>query len=258
MKRSSITIAKSTQDFLPLRDIFLKELNRQFVHYSYHERGWADVFTFHDEGSLAGYGALYGNGAREKRDTVFEFYLTEAYRPAAQEIFGEFLRASKATAIASQTNDVLLASLVKKSATDIKAEAILFEDNRETDLKIPDVIFRKAKDTDKIFEHTLEPVGPYVVEWGSEVVATGGFLLHYNFPFADLFMEVRQDVRGRGLAGFLLQEIKKECYRAGRVPAARCNPDNTASKNALLKAGLKECGHLLKGKVHITKGQKID
>ena len=31
-----------------------------------------------------------------------------------------------------------------------------------------------------------------------EVVGTGGFLLHYNPPFADLYMEVREDARRRG------------------------------------------------------------
>ncbi|MGH7540453.1 MAG: GNAT family N-acetyltransferase, partial [Gemmatimonadota bacterium] len=93
----------------------------------------------------------------------------------------------------------------------------------------------------------VEPVGDYVVVSGGHVVATGGFLLHYNMPFADLYMEVREDCRRRGLATFLLQELKKECYLAGRVPAARCGLRNLASRGALTKAGLRACGFMLMG-----------
>jgi GNAT superfamily N-acetyltransferase len=82
-----------------------------------------------------------------------------------------------------------------------------------------------------------------------EVVATGGFLLLYNKPFADLYMEVREDCRRRGIASFLMQELKKECYLAGRVPAARCELRNVASRAALLKAGFCVCGFVLMGEI---------
>jgi GNAT superfamily N-acetyltransferase len=94
-----------------------------------------------------------------------------------------------------------------------------------------------------------EPVGNYVVELDGEIVATGGFFLHYNRPFADLYIEVRQDRRRRGIASYLLQELKRECYLAGRVPAARCDIRNVASRAALINAGLKVCGFMLLGKV---------
>lgn len=64
-------------------------------------------------------------------------------------------------------------------------------------------------------------------------------------------MEVREDCRRRGIGSFLLQELelKKQCYFAGRVPAARCNIRNVASLAALIKAGLRVCGFMLTGKV---------
>src|SRR5439155_1727953 len=79
----------------------------------------------------------------------------------------------------------------------------------------------RRRDDDSIFEHTGEPAGDYVLDVGGEIVATAGFMLHYNMPFADLYMEVRKDRRGRGLGSCILQEVQKECYLAGRVPAAR-------------------------------------
>jgi GNAT superfamily N-acetyltransferase len=62
-------------------------------------------------------------------------------------------------------------------------------------------------------------------------------------------MEVREEYRGKGLGSFLIQEVKRECYLAGRVPAARCNMENVASKATLLKAGLAIAGYMLMGDV---------
>lgn len=92
-------------------------------------------------------------------------------------------------------------------------------------------------------------MGDYVVELEGQVVATGGFLLHYNFPFADVYMEVEKDHHRTGVGSFLVQEIIKQCYLAGRVPAARCDLRNTASRATLTKAGMKECGFILIGQV---------
>ena len=50
------------------------------------------------------------------------------------------------------------------------------------------------------------------LELNKEVVATGGFPLHYNIPFADLYMEVRKNCRKKGFGSFLIQELKKQCY----------------------------------------------
>jgi GNAT superfamily N-acetyltransferase len=58
-------------------------------------------------------------------------------------------------------------------------------------------------------------------------------------------MEVREDYRRKGFGSFLLQELKRECYLAGRVPAARCNINNAASKASLLKAGFKIAGFMV-------------
>jgi hypothetical protein len=43
-----------------------------------------------------------------------------------------------------------------------------------------------------VFEHTVEPEGDWVVDVAGEVVAAGGHLTHYNHPYADIYMEVKQ------------------------------------------------------------------
>ncbi len=133
----------------------------------------------------------------------------------------------------------------------VRADVVLFEDHAVTEHIVPGAVVRPRRNDDQVFEHQVEPVGDYVVALSGEVIATGGFLLHYNRPFADLYMEVRGDCRGRGVGSFLLQEVKKECYLAGRVPAARCEMRNAGSRATLVKAGFRLCGFMLTGKVPV-------
>ena len=92
-----------------------------------------------------------------------------------------------------------------------------------------------------------------ITSWSVEARSwrAGDVLLHYNRPFADLYMEVRPDSRRKGYGSFLLQEVKKACYLASRVPAARCGIGNHASRPTLLKAGMRLCGFMLKGQCKI-------
>src|SRR5207342_2870093 len=63
-----------------------------------------------------------------------------------------------------------------------------------------------------------------------ETVATGGILFHYNVPYGDIYMEVAEPFRRRGLGAYLVQELKRVCYERGNVPSARCNPANIGSR----------------------------
>lgn len=117
---------------------------------------------------------------------------------------------------------------------------------------MPEARFRKATQTDanKVFEHTHEPVGDWLLEVEETIVATGGFLTHYNPPYGDLFMEVMEPYRRRGYGSYLIQELKKACYEAGCQPAARCNTRNVVSRKMMEKAGLLPCARILSGVVH--------
>ena len=90
---------------------------------------------------------------------------------------------------------------------------------------------------------------PDAVVGSGPVVATGGFLCHYNPPYGDIFMEVTEPARRQGIGSYLVQEVKRVCYEAGKKPAARCGPSNIASRRTLQKAGLLPCGRLLAGKI---------
>ena len=99
----------------------------------------------------------------------------------------------------------------------------------------------------RIFEHKVEPVGEWLVEYAGAIVATGGIATHYNLPYGDIYMEVDEPRRRRGFGSYLIQELKRVCYTLGRIPAARCNVANVASRATLQKAGLLPCARILSG-----------
>jgi GNAT superfamily N-acetyltransferase len=243
-----ITISKtSLNEIEPLRNLFLEESNFQIRYDAVHRRGWSDSYLLMMDGQPAGYGSVKGMENLADRDSIFEFYVIPSFRGNAELLFTDLVKISGATLVVCQSNEALLTSLLYKFCDDQSSDVILFKDEHPTAHRLPGVVFRKRRVEDKIFDHTSEPVGEYLLESQGSVLATGGYLLHYNFPFADLYMEVREDFRRKGLGSFLLQEIKRECYSAGRVPAARCNATNHASRATLLKAGMRIAGCMLKG-----------
>lgn len=94
----------------------------------------------------------------------------------------------------------------------------------------------------------------YVVEADGEIVASGGLMLNYNIPYADIYMQTREGYRRQGYATYIVQELKRTAYKMGRVPAARCNIGNRISQATLEKAGFRVCGFRLKGEIRSLEG----
>jgi GNAT superfamily N-acetyltransferase len=240
-------VKTSLPEILPLRNLYLQENNFQIRYNACHERGWTDSYLFTMDGKAIGYGSVKGNEKHTDRDTVFEFYVIPSFRNRSLFLFTELLSMSGAVFIECQSNDGLLTSLLHQFAKNISSGVILFKDHISTSLYVDKAIFRGRIQGEIGFEHKSEPESDFVLELDNQIVATGGFLLHYNKPFADLYMEVKESYRRRGLGSLIIQEIKKECYLAGRVPAARCDIDNIASRSTLLKGGLGIAGFMLLG-----------
>jgi GNAT superfamily N-acetyltransferase len=237
-----IIISKvSLNEVQPLRDLFLAEIDFQFVYNKCHGAGWADIYLFTIDGQQAGYGSVWGKDKREERDAIFEFYLLEPYRKFANVIFLEFHKIAGASFVECQTNDKLLTSMLFECCANIYAACILFEVAFETEMKIPGTVFEKTINNDGETE--------YILEHDGLIIATGGFVWNYNFPYIDMYYEVKEDHRRKGYGSLITQKLKKEAYLMDRVPAARCNINNKASKATLLKAGMKVCGHILIGEL---------
>jgi len=243
-------IKTGIEEIQELRSLFLWENHFQFVYNKCHENGWADTWLFIIDSKKAGYGAIWGADRREDRDAIFEFYLTMPFRKFANLIFEEFSTISGATLIECQSNDMLLSSMLYAFAKNINAEAVLFEDNFQTDLALPGVIFRREPEA----VNTDYEAAGYFLDLDGDIVASGGLMLNYNKPYADIYMEVKEPFRQKGFGSLIIQELKKESYLMGRVPSARCNINNLASKASLLKAGFKVCGAILKGEIKGKQG----
>jgi GNAT superfamily N-acetyltransferase len=251
---------------LDLRAQFLQENNFQIRYDSVHRRGWSTSWLITLDGTPIGYGSTMGQEKREVHDTIFEFYILPTHLHRAFLAFETLLAASKAIYVETQSNLTLLPTMLFTYIRDIVSHVTLFSAGPTTNLQPVNTVFgadpstqpqppgtalfRPWRDGDKAFDHTSEPTGDFVLAVNEEIVATGGFLLHYNAPFADLYMEVKPEHRQKGLGSYLIQELKRECYAAGRVPAARCNNVNTASRATLLKGGMTIAGNMLLGKIN--------
>jgi len=145
----------------------------------------------------------------------------------------------------------LLTVMLHTLAQNVTSESILFHDKLTTSLSPPGAIVRRTTPDDaaQLLSHELDSEANWVVEVERKVAAAGGVLFHYNRPYGDIYMEVVEPFRRRGLGSFLVQELKRVCYEGGNVPAARCNPKNIASRKTLQKAGFVPCGHILTGTI---------
>jgi GNAT superfamily N-acetyltransferase len=231
-----------------LRELYRQEAHCQIIRDSFLARGLADAYVILVNGRLAGYA---GVGHQYPKDRLIEFYTLPALRPFALRLFRHVLAVSQATQIEAQTNIPLMLLMLYDCARNITGGPLLFADSFATHLHCPGAVFRRAapEDAGAIFPHLYEPVGGWILAANGVVVATGDFLDHYNPPYADVHMEVSEPARRQGFGSFLVQELKRVCYEAGKQPAARCDPANIASSGALQKAGFLPCGRLLVGEV---------
>lgn len=222
------------------RELYRHEANCQIIHDSALQRKIAIPYIIEIDGQIAGYGGVWN---KYYKGRVMEFHVLPHARRIALPILRKLLSVTRATHIEAQTNIPFMLEMLHECAKSVTAENTLFQDAYVTQLACPNGVFRKMKPTDK------GPDGDWGIEVDGTIVAAGGFLTHYNPPYGDIYMNVVETERQKGYGSYLIQELKRVCYQAGKKPAARCNPDNEASRRTLEKAGLLPCGQLLVGKV---------
>jgi len=242
----------SSQSILPLRTRYREELNCQIVHDSIHRReGWTLSYLLDLGGVAVGFGSVAIAGPWKDRSTVFEFYVLPQHRSRAFDLFEAFLTASGARFFETQTNDVLLTVMLHTFAHEIASEKIVFHDKLTTAHPPNGAILRRvtSEEETRICLEQRQGGGDWLLEMDGEVAAKGGILFHYNRPYGDIYMEVTEPFRRRGLGSYLVQELKRVCYDLGAIPCARCNPANIASRRTLQRAGFVPFAHILTGSI---------
>jgi len=244
------------EDIILWRDMYRVEMACQIVHDSLHHRpGWTDEYMLFLRGTPVGYGSVVVGGPWKGTPTAYEFFVVPHERLHLFQLFQALLTASRAVEINVQSNDHLATAMVHTFARQVTSESILFHDQARTSYRPQGAIFREpsADEMREVPDDQLKWHG--VVEVEGNLAAGGGILFHYNRPYGDIYMEVSEPFRRRGLGTFLVQELKRVCYEGGHIPAARCNPANVASRRTLQRAGFVPCGHILKGLVETSSEQ---
>jgi hypothetical protein len=233
-----------------LREFHRWEMNCQIIHDSWLGRGWVDGYLLEVEGRPVGYG-LVGGVRGDPKNTVIEYYVHLADRGHALPLFRQLLARSNAQLIETQSNDRLLTLMLYDTAETIEAQEVLFSDQVTTALVIPGAVVRRTdpSDVDQLKRLDLDAEAGWLMEVAGEMVAAGGILFHYNPPFGDIYMKVAETKRRRGYGSYFVQELKRDSYDMGKVPAARCNANNAASRATLQRAGMLPCGRMLVGKI---------
>ena len=237
---------------MPLRDAQRRELNCQITHDSIHSRpGWSQSWLFENAGKTVGFGSIAIAGPWKGQPTIFEFYVLPEFRSRAFDLFELLLAESGSRRLEVQTCDALLTVMLHTYARDVVSESIVFRDEITTALDAPVVTLRAKTSEQEIRESIArrQGGGQWMLELDGTSVATGGILFHYNMPYGDIYMEVSESFRRRGLGSYLVQELKRIAYELGAIPAARCNPSNIASRKTLQRAGFVPYCHILTGQI---------
>lgn len=238
-----------------MRDAYRTEMNCQIVHDSIHRRrGWSLEFGLTEGNRAVGYASVAVSGPWRDRPTLYEFYVVPECRARAYALFEAALAAARAVAFEVQSNDALTTTMALTFARDVASERVVFRDQLTTSHELPGASLRALTPADEIRTAIEERQGggEWALELHGDVVGKGGILFHYNPPYGDVYMDVPEQHRRRGIGTYLVQELKRACYELGAIPAARCDTGNVASRRTLQRAGFVPYAHMLIGSLSST------
>jgi GNAT superfamily N-acetyltransferase len=246
---AALTVAPVVQN---VRTRYRQEMNCQLVKDSIHTRaGWAMTYALGLDDILVGFGTVAVAGPWKDKPTILEFYVLPDHRSRAFDLFEAFVEASGARLMEIQSNDTVLAVMLHTYARDIWSEAIVFRDGFTTALPANGAVLQPLTSVEEVRASMAERQGgpEFLLHVDGQPAGKGGILFHYNPPYGDVYMDIEEPFRGRGLGSYLVQELKRQAYDIGSIPAARCNRDNRPSRKALLKAGFIPYAHILNGAI---------
>lgn len=247
MRRTQLV---SAEKVLPLRTRYQEEMNCQVVYESVHRRpGWSVTYRLEADDKSVGFSTVAIGGPWKDRPTLVEFYVLPEHRGQAFALFETLLAEGKPQRFELQSNDVLAFIMAHTYGRDVVSEKIVFRDAETTAHPSQGATLRKITSAEEARQCLEQRSGSsdWTLELDGVAIGKGGLAFHYNRPYADVYMSIEEPYRRRGFAAYLVQELKRECYEMGAIPAARCSPDNTASFRTLQSAGFVPFAHILIG-----------
>ena len=251
----------SIEDTHELRTQFRKEMDCQIVHDSIHRReGWTKTYLLELNGFSVGFASMAVAGPWKDKPTVFEFYVLPSHRVHGFDLFEAFLATSGARFFEVQSNDALFTVMLHAYGREVVSEKIVYRDQTNTALPANGAVVKCVSSKKEITTaiEQRQGGGEWVVEVDGAVVGKGGILFHYNVPYGDIYLEIDEPFRRRGLGGYFIQELKCACRDLGAIPCARTDPANIASRRALQRSGFAPFAHILNAPVAIAKFSTVE
>jgi GNAT superfamily N-acetyltransferase len=225
-------------------------MNCQIVHDSIHRRpGWTVTYRFEADHKSVGFASVAVAGPWKDRPTLLEYYVLPEHRRQAFVLFENLLAAGNPQCFEVQSNDILYFVMAHTYGRDIVSEKIVFRDAKTTAQRGQGAVLLRTTSEAEATQCLKQRSGSsdWTLELDGVPIGKGGLAFHYNQPYADVYMEIYEGFRQSGFGAYLVQELKRECYEMGAVPAARCSPKNTASFRTLQRAGFIPFAHILTG-----------
>ncbi len=247
------TAPASGRDVLPLRVRHRAEANGQITKDSIHSRpGWTKSYLLLVDSHTVGFGSIAVAGPWKEKPTIFEFYVLPEWRGRAFDLFEAFVGASGPRFFEVQTSDSLLAAMLFTYGRDLVSESVVFRDGLTTLLPSCGATLKRvtSEDESRLCFEARAGSSEWQIELEAMRVGSGGLTFHYNHPYCDVYIEIDDGARRRGLGAYFVQELKRIAYMMGGIPTARCNPDNVASRKTLQKAGFIPFAHIVGGKIN--------
>ncbi len=192
--------------------------------------------------------------------TLLRFHLENAHRAKAAEVFRWVVSTHDVRQAVASTLEPPYFSLCLDVQTSLSIHSYLFRDNTRGELSfgLDTGVLRKASIEDleglvRFYHANIDGAGEgvepflrerlaleelFVLYDGPILAATGECIRSRSQPpYADLGMVVARSHRGRGLAGYMLTQLKQYCARESWTPICSCAADNIASRKAIIKAG---------------------
>ncbi len=246
------TSLASARDVLPLRVRYRAEANCQITKDSIHSRaGWTRSYLLYIGDCVAGFGSVAVAGPWTDKPTIFEFYVLPEWRGRAFDLFEAFVAAGGPRFFEVQTSDSLLTVMLFAYGFDFVTESVVFRDALTTSLPSHRATLKRVTTAQEslLCIEARRGSSEWHIELEGTTIGTGGLMFHYNHPYCDVYMEIVETHRRRGLGAYFVQELKRIAYELGGIPAARCNPTNIASRKTLQKAGFVPFAHIVDGKI---------
>lgn len=190
----------------------------------------------------------------DRDKTIVQFYVSKNYFIYSPEIFEYVTESNIVEKAAVSTKEPAFLSLCLDYQKSLDVDMYLFNDNQNIVKELNsfnNISFRlaKIKDINTIknkcdtayegyYENLIENNQLFVLYSSNTLLGIGEFrIIKSNTQYGDIGVVVAEEYRRKGIATYIITQLKKHCYNNNLKPMACCDIKNIASKKTLEKSG---------------------